>query len=120
MAIASVVPQVVPMRLTTPSVTSGGRPNSLSGPLSDDPVAFTSTSAETRSGYVAAKTAAIIAPSFAPMSAARSEPVSSITTRTSSIHSSIGGIWSSGTGSESPMPCLSNEIRRVNAARRRR
>ena len=83
-------------------------------------MAFARTRALVRSGCVAAKSAAIIVPSLAPMIAARSDPTASMTARTSSIQSSSGGGVLEGIGSERPIPDLSNEISRLNDESRRR
>ena len=99
---------------------SGRTPEGLSGAQAGRAVAFASTSELTRSGYVAANSAAIIDPSLAPNSTARSTPTASMTARTSLIHSSRNGSRSIGTGSERPIPRLSNEITRLNDASRRR
>ena len=53
-------------------------------------------------------------PSESPNSAARSEPAASNTARTSSMRSSSGA--GAATGSESPVPRLSNRISRENEA----
>jgi hypothetical protein len=52
-------------------------------------------------------------------STARSIPASSITVRRSSIHSSMDGRSEAVTGSDSPVPRLSNVSTRPNAASRR-
>jgi hypothetical protein len=83
-------------------------------------VALTRTRASVRSGYVAAKSTAIGEASATPMIAARSRPTASITADTSSIQSSSGGSSVDGIGSERPIPYLSNEISRLNEARRPR
>src|SRR5438876_221600 len=54
----------------------------------------------------------MLPPSEAPKMAARSEPTASITARTSSIRCSSVGSWSAGTGSDIPVPRLSNRITR--------
>jgi hypothetical protein len=59
-------------------------------------------------------------PSPWPSRAARSEPTSSSTVRTSSIHSSGVGIAPSGTGSDRPLPRLSKKTRRPKDASRSR
>jgi len=59
-------------------------------------------------------------PQLRPITPGGSGLAASITALTSSIHSSSGGSRSNGSGSESPIPCLSNEINRLNAASLRR
>ena len=78
----------------------------------------TRTSADVRSGNVAANSAQIGPPSAPPSSAARSEPAASITARMSSIISSNEP--SARIRSESPVPRRSNMIRRENDAIRSR
>lgn len=78
------------------------------------------TKATVRSGYVAAKRTLRLPPSEKPKTAARSDSAASITARTSSIRSSSVGKLDSGTGSERPVPRLSNRIRREKRARRRK
>ena len=73
-------------------------------------------SALVRSGYVAANRRHMFPPSEWPKSAVRSEPAASRTARTSSIRSSSVGNLSFGTRSESPVPRLSNRIRREKEA----
>ena len=73
---------------------------------------------DTASGYVAANSAPIAPPSEDPYNAARAEPATAITARTSSIRSSIVGTPT--TRSDMPVPRLSSRIRRENDARRRR
>src|SRR6266550_4415725 len=77
---------------------------------------LTRTSASVRSGYVAAKTAHVCPPSPIPTSVARSAPTASRTARMSSILVSIGP--RSRGRSDSPVPRLSNMIRRENDAKR--
>jgi hypothetical protein len=74
------------------------------------------TSALVRSGYVAAKSAAIGPPSEMPRSAARSQETASSTARTSSMRVSRSG--SPPGRSDSPVPRLSNRISRANDERR--
>ena len=62
----------------------------------------------------------MLPPSECPSSAARSDPTASITARTSSMRSSSVGNPSVGTGSDRPVPRLSNRISRENEARRSR
>ena len=71
-----------------------------------------STIAVVRSGYVAAKTTHVAAPSEVPNSAALRDPTASITARMSSVRSSIVGTFK--TGSDRPVPRLSNKISRQN------
>ena len=78
------------------------------------------TSATARSGYVAAKSALMFPPSEKPNTAARSDSAASITARTSSIRSSSVGSEDSATGSDSPVPRLSNRISLEKLARRRK
>ncbi len=73
-------------------------------------------SASVRSGWVAAKSAHISAPSETPSSATRSEPTASRTAVRSSIRCSR--VVTSSEGSESPVPALSKEITRENEASR--
>ena len=68
------------------------------------------------SGWVAANRIDIGTPSDTPIRAARSDPAASMTARTSSIRSSSVGAPT--TGSESPVPRLSNMIKRANDVRR--
>ena len=77
-----------------------------------------STSALVRSGWVAAKSVAIVAARAPPNTIASADPAASITAPTSSrCSSSTGG---SGPRSESPTPRKSNRISRENFARRSR
>ena len=71
-----------------------------------------------RSGWLAANMALIAHPSEKPSRAARSEPTASITARMSSMRSS--NVGASPTGSESPLPRLSNMISREKPASRSR
>ena len=78
------------------------------------------TSASVFSGYVAANRLQSGPPSETPSSTARSEPTASITARTSSRRCSSVGSFSTGTGSDSPVPRLSKRIRRdIDASRPR-
>jgi hypothetical protein len=74
--------------------------------------------ADVRAGWVAAKRRDIGPPSDAPNNAACREPTASMTARTSSIRCSRVGTGP--TRSESPVPRLSNMIKRQNDPRRRR
>ena len=65
-------------------------------------------------GYVAANSSDIGTPSDEPKITARSEPAAAITARTSSIRSSRIGAPT--TGSDSPLPRLSNMMSRANDA----
>src|SRR5205085_1301330 len=76
---------------------------------------WNSTSAKTRSGYVAAKRIASAAPSTWPRSAARSTPTASITARMSSIRSSSEGTPL--TRSDAPLPRLSKRMTRIRWVR---
>ena len=60
----------------------------------------------------------MLPPSEAPKIAARSDPTASMTARTSSIRCSSVGSSLAGTGSDIPVPRLSNRISRENEARR--
>ena len=93
---------------------SGWTPSGVSGAQAGRAVAFASTRALTRSGYVAANSAAIIDPFVRAHDDRAPEAAASMTVRTSPIHSSSSGSRSSATGSESPIPRLSNEISRLN------
>ena len=75
-------------------------------------------SAFVRSGYVAANRRLMLPPSEAPNTVARSEPTASITALTSSIRCSRVGGSRSGTGSDIPVPRLSNRISRAKEASR--
>jgi hypothetical protein len=75
---------------------------------------LTNATADTRSGYVAAKSAVIRAPSPPPESIAHSDPAASITARTSSILASIVG--TSRARSDIPMPRLSKIMTREKSA----
>ena len=70
--------------------------------------------AATRSGYVAANSRAIGAPSTTPKIAARWEPTASMTARRSSIRASSVGAPE--TRSDIPVPRLSKRINRENSA----
>jgi hypothetical protein len=63
---------------------------------------------------VAAKSTLIDAPSDKPKSAARREPAASITARTSSMR--VSSVGAPSTGSDIPVPRLSNLISRENEA----
>jgi hypothetical protein len=76
------------------------------------------TSAETRSGSVAANMAPIAPPSPQPTNAARSDRAASMTARTSSARCS--SVTIPGTRSESPVPRLSKMITRPMAPSRSR
>jgi hypothetical protein len=78
------------------------------------------TSAETRSGYVAAKRIAIDPPAEWATNATCSAPAASITAFMSSIQRSRLGSSSKGTGSDMPVPLLSKRMSRLNEARRAR
>ena len=75
-----------------------------------------STRLTTRSGWVAANSTDIGAPSEAPSNVARVNPASSITALRSSIR--VSSVGTSATGSESPVPRLSNVMTRANDASR--
>ena len=79
-----------------------------------------STSARQRSGKEAASRSASGPPSAKPRIAACSDPAASMTAQMSATWVSRSGRWSSGTGSERPVPRRSKMIRRPIAARRRR
>jgi hypothetical protein len=69
---------------------------------------------------MAANRSASEPPSENPSRTARSDPAASITARTSSIRAASGGGSSIGTGSDSPVPRLSNRISLLIEASRRR
>ncbi len=75
-------------------------------------------SAVVRAGWVAANSMLRFPPSEAPNTTARSEPAASSTARRSSIRCSSDGSAFVGTGSDMPVPRLSNRISRENAASR--
>jgi hypothetical protein len=72
-------------------------------------------SALVRSGLVAAKYIPIGPASSPTRIAVLSEPTPSSTAANSSAYDSQGGRWSSGAGSEAPVPKRSNRISRENA-----
>jgi len=74
-------------------------------------VVLTRTSDSTRSGRVAASSAAAKPPSEYPMTTARSDPTASSTATMSSARCSTVGV--AGIGSDSPVPGLSNRITRA-------
>ena len=111
------VPQngIMNSRLASP-IASAGEAHGKSGASVDRTTAPIVTSFVTRSGCVAAIRNASGAPSDAPNTTARSEPAASITARTSSTRCSSVG--TSVTGSDRPMPRLSNRMTRENRASR--
>ncbi len=108
-------PQWFSMSSRPAAICSGVNPHGRSGNSWENrAVVPTSTRERTRSGYVAANTMLIGPPSETPNSAGYSTSAASSTARRSSMRSSIGGTWD--TGSDSPVPRLSQTISRDMSA----
>jgi hypothetical protein len=104
------------MKRMNGSITRSGRPHGISGDCLSAANVFTSTSADVRSGWLAAKNAHMGPPSETPTTAARSDPAASSTERSSSARSS--SVRGCATGSDRPVPPRSIRISRLNEASR--
>jgi hypothetical protein len=118
MAMAVPVPHLASVSRSIVSTTRSLHPQGASSARRNRAVVAMSTSAVTRSGWVAAKSIAIGPPSDAPTTTARSEAAASITARKSSMRCSSVGSSATGTGSDSPVPGLSKVMTRLKAASR--